>query len=245
MELVDNDFAGRVPGVNDSVRLFVAGDSVGQTLGEHYFSARQTLGLDAFKYTSQVTLGCGAVVAELAEPSYRPGYVETCAGASERIVPRIRSFRPDITALVFGAWEVVDWRVDGTVVEPGSPEHDELLRQSFADIIEPTLETGSRVLLLELPCMGQGDTPAPVPERLDSGRVVAVNRILAEFATADERVDLFNTGELLCPDGSYEHVRGGIVDRYDGVHYTVEGATRVWAELDAAINRMFPDTAAN
>src|SRR4029079_18967765 len=97
----------------------------------------------------------------------------------------VRTFDPDLSVLLLGAWETLDFIADGKLLWHGAPEHAQELRAIAPRAIAPLLARGGRVALLEVPPFGNpsGD-PQYGSQRSDPASVADVNDALRSGADA-------------------------------------------------------------
>ena len=99
----------------------------------------------------------------------------------------------------------------------------------------PRTSGRSRVAITNLPCYGKPesgfDKTAPIIN--DVGRQEWLNKVVTDFVAAHPDVHLLNLRSEVCPTGAYAATYQGAPLYEDGVHWTADGAARVWVWLAA------------
>jgi hypothetical protein len=219
-------------------RVYLAGDSVGFTLGYYYPKgavAGMTLGGDP-------DIGCGLARAAIVLAGAARPVDPKCTTWPDRWRDRAARFRPDISLVVLGGWEVLDHQVDGRTVRPGTPEYERYLGGEL-QLVDDTLAPASRrIAILNVPCYHQPETgvDATLAEtRNQPARGEALNQVLERFVAAhSDRVVLLDLDSFLCPAGRYQDRMQGVRVRYDGVHFSEVGAKLVWRWLGPQLQRL-------
>lgn len=140
-------------------------------------------------------------------------------------------FRPNVTVLLAGRWEVMSRNIDGRWMHIGEPKFDAALRASLRQAIQVGTSTGALMVLLTAPCYDSGEQPDGQPWPEDSAtRLRDYNDILrqvaAEFPT---KVTVLNFGADVCPGGHFEMSIDGVQIRdADGVHIAPTPAAGAW-----------------
>jgi hypothetical protein len=203
------------------------GDSQGLALAYYGSDALDASGV---RYRYKPIVGCG--VFDVTE--HVGG---NCAGRKQMWEKQIRSFNPDLSVLMIGAWETLDFRRDGHIYEHSTPEHERVLERIVSRAIHPLTTRHGKIALLEVPCFGanQGDDADTNRARNAPGAVANVNAALrAVAARLPTRVTFVPWAGAICPDGKFTQKINGITVRPDGVHVgTIPGA-HVITDLIAA-----------
>ncbi|MGE3620851.1 MAG: acyltransferase family protein [Acidimicrobiia bacterium] len=204
--------------------VLLVGDSTATTLG---------MGWDwstgAWLETADV-LGCGMIdeaVVELPDPRRR----RDCRGTVARWTSKIDTVRPDVVVVSSGAWEIVDARLDGERLVPGTTRWDRELRRVLADLADRARRVEARLVLLTAPCFEQAhDLDALDDDRNDPVRVAAYNEVLDEVAGVHDGVEVVDLGGWICPGGEPRTLAGAPL-RADGVHLDLAAAQEAWRWL--------------
>ena len=215
---------GRIPTVDDPLRVLVLGDSATYEIEPGLTAALEHTGLVDSTDWTQMGLGLSRW------PEFP--WWEAWAGY-------VAEIRPDAVVLQVGIWDVEEGVFSGTR-RPVPTDSD--WEQQFAFLMDVAVEVltvdGADLYWLTM-------LPAPPdaasPERL--------NRLVVELANRDERVSVVDLAPAFSRDGEYVRVveRNGVVwpiRKVDGVHLCREGAGlagRVVAEAIAADHGVMVD----
>jgi len=171
--------------------------------------------------------GCSVYTAGTAVSSI--DYKRSFSGCSDWVsqwVADAQSVNAEVALVVLGAWDVFDVKFGETVVPFTDPQVDTRFLNGLQEGIDALSALGTKVALLEVPCMrpqdvkGQG-TP-PLPERGDDARVAHVNELLRQAAANNPGKVTFITGpQEYCTDPT---IASSLAYRWDGVHSYKPGA---------------------
>lgn len=202
------------------LQVLVMGDSQAFTLATEFQPGMAGAAIDV---QGQAVLGCGVA----------PGDQE-CERWRDDWRSALEVVQPDAVVVLFGAWEMLDHRIDGRWVRFGTERWGSVVRSSIAEAVDIAASSGAPVALLDAPCYRQQpyvwggyDTE----QRNQIERVVALNAIYTEVALARTGVHVLDYGGLVCPEGVYQDVVDGVEARPDGVHLGGDGAALAWAWL--------------
>src|SRR5262245_10161994 len=156
-------------------RILMLGDSQMLTL---MFYGTAAFSASGPQYESAAIVGCGV---------FDPG-MEGAGSCNERARTwhsEIRTFDPDLSVLLVGAWESLDFVVGGHRYIHGTPAHERELVRVVSRAIRPLTARGGNIALLEVPPFGNpnGDT-LYAPERVEPRSVADVNDALRAVAAA-------------------------------------------------------------
>ena len=182
------------------------------------------------QYAFAAIIGCGVF-----DPNMNIG---DCADRKQTWDTQIRKFDPDLSVLLIGAWETLDFHVEGRLYEHGTPAHDrELVKLITAALPALTARRG-RVALLEVPCFGANQGDPAAQQRDDPAAVAGVNNALRAVARRlPDQVTFVPWANAICPGGHFTPKINGIVVRPDGVHFASTGAARLAADPLAPVLR--------
>jgi peptidoglycan/LPS O-acetylase OafA/YrhL len=219
-------------------RVYLVGDSVGFTLGYNYASGTvpgMTLGGDT-------ELGCGLARAPIVLAGAVQPVDPKCTAWATRWGRKAALFRPDVTLLVLGGWEVLDHQVGNQVLQPGTPGYEAYLDSELELAYQLVAPASGRVAVLNVPCYHQPDTgldKSLAATRDDPARGEWLNQVLGRFvASHRQQAVLLDLKGFLCPGGRYRDRIDGVQVRYDGVHFSKPGAKLVWRWLDPQLRRL-------
>jgi peptidoglycan/LPS O-acetylase OafA/YrhL len=151
----------------------------------------------------------------------------------------------DVALVVIGAWDVFDIESDGATVTFGSAAFDRLFVANLRSGIEAMAAPGTRVGLLEVPCMRPKDVkgagvPA-LPERGDDTRVAHLNGLMRAIADADPtRVEFVPGPAAWCTD---EAIATDLAYRWDGVHVYRRGAGLIFDTIAPSLLQLAAEAA--
>ena len=201
-------------------RILMLGDSQMFTLlfyGNSYFNASGS----TFSYAP--VIGCGVF-----DASEHVG--GNCRGREHTWRNQVRRFDPDLSVLLIGAWETLDFTIDGHVYVHGTPEHERELVEIIRTQIHPLITRRGRVALLEVPCFNetQGTNAALDAERNSPESIANVNDALkAVAAQQPQEVTFVPWADAICPGGHYVNQIDGVTVRPDGVHIGSIAAAKI------------------
>jgi peptidoglycan/LPS O-acetylase OafA/YrhL len=179
-------------------------------------------------------LGCGVVAERFDVSGLIPDeWRNRCPAAVRTELARVRD---QANVLVWwSAWEGEDLLVGDRVVKPGTPEHDQLLRDRMERWLAEQVSPAARVAIVVTP---QPNSRANA-DAIDHPR--RLNAVFREFAAAHpDRVTLLDLDKFLCPHGAPCNPKiDGQPVRIDGTHLSPAGAAYVtrWMlpQLDAVL----------
>ena len=216
-------------------KVIVVGDSMAYTL----FVLRPD-DIPGYAVRTSSMLGCGIVAGDYISEgvSITPPYGE-CGDWPQRWGEQIRQYKPDVTVVMVGGWEIFDHEINGVVYEVGTEAYATYLRGELNQIKQITGNNGSELVLLNVPCFKvlKPGTPGSWPEKDDTSRVDWVNSVFEEWAD-ENGVELGDIHGLLCPDGEFVGEVDGVAYTDDGTHYTEQGAPIVWNWLTPQLDRI-------
>ena len=230
-EVVEANGIPAVP-ADRPLKVMVVGDSVAFTL---------TYGVDTVPPTLEMStraiIGCGLVDGGFAMPG---GKIDTsaqrCGNWTDYWQQGVQTDAPDVVMLQFGSWEVYDHKVGSEVIESGSEEMRQAIRDGLDKGIGAVLDVKPdvRFMFVGAPCMREVDPDlgGADSERNDPERVAWVNRVLEGYSDdLGDRSRFVHLGDLLCPDGEFREEIDGTEIRPDGSHFAADSTGPVWAWL--------------
>ncbi len=212
------------------LRILVVGDSVAFSLG-YYFRPDLVGGAAA---QTKAVLGCGVSGGRTFYGGNALPPNPACDKWPEEWRSGVETFRPNVVAMVIGAWEVFDREVNGRTLKVGTPEWSSYLAGQLEEGLGIVTAGGARLAMLDVPCfaqprLGLGDGSS---ERDDPSRIAAVNGVIAAVAARHpQQVATVDLAGFLCPGGRAVEQMNGAELRGDGVHFTQAGAELAWRWL--------------
>lgn len=208
------------------VRVAVVGDSVAFSL---------SLGLQALPADKNVIawnraqLGCSL---ERRGDAYVGGQLALrnpgCDWAEQwRDLPE--AIDPDVVVMLFGAWDVLDFVIDGQPFPLASPARDRYFLSELDAAVALLESQGSRVVVLTVPYFQRPELDTQqIWTEYQPWRVDHVNDLLRRWSKEHpRRATLIDLNHFVSPRGEFTDVIDGVVVRGDGVHFTAEGAALV------------------
>jgi peptidoglycan/LPS O-acetylase OafA/YrhL len=227
--------AGRPSPVADSegrlVSAFLLGDSQSLALRDLYDNQ-----VDGLSVVGSNQLGCGTLLPERHVDGQTLPNGPACAEWEPRWTQEVARDKPDIVIVMLGLGELYDRRVDGTVLQFGTPEYQQWLHRELdvrRDLVSPHTRHFSVATVL---CMQISADAANQTTRIanDPDRLRWLNDSIRSYA--DQRpgvalIDLFGT---VCADG-YTNDIDGVTLRDDGIHLNEQGAGVLWQRIGPAV----------
>jgi peptidoglycan/LPS O-acetylase OafA/YrhL len=206
----------------------IVGDSVAATVAAGVPRDLQA----TYRFTDQSVLGCGLGPKHLFVAGREGPPVEECDHTTEAIAERSTRDPAQATLLFYGAWETADHLVAGKRLRVGSPEYAAYLGEQLTDVIRAVAPNDQPVLLANVPCYHDNATTGALASIADvrnsEKRQAAVNSVFGAVAAAHRNVSILDLRSFVCSGAD-----GGVNQsvRYDGVHFTSDGAAQLWAWL--------------
>ena len=216
-------------------RLVIVGDSQAHSLAINLPAGIES----AFTITDGSVEGC-SVYDDGKVRSARNGFSRSfadCGGWAAKWGKAATKSHAQIALVVLGAWDVFDVEVDGRLIPFNTPDADERFTTDLGQGVAALRSSGSKVALLEVPCMRPKDVkgagvPA-LPERADDARVAHLNQLLRQVAASDPANISFVSGPTeWCSDPTISTDLGY---RWDGVHVYKPGAKLIYETIAPAL----------
>jgi peptidoglycan/LPS O-acetylase OafA/YrhL len=206
------------------VRVLWLGDSVSWTLGRVH--PEQPGPDDAVAVWNRAEWYCELVPAPRRENGRTLPPSEGCPDWRSSWARDVETFDPQVVALHVGAWEVFDRRIGGRWVPFGSAESDALLLETLDDVTELATARGARLALLTVPLFERSPgVSATEWTQNEHWRTRHLNDLLRRHAADHpELVSVVELGRWVCPGDRCRDEVDGSALRYDGVHFSPEGA---------------------
>jgi len=220
------------------VKMILFGDSVAFRVG-FALSDSPAQREDGVRMDLQAELGCGVILSQRAMTRNTVGvpkpYCNSGAPASQQWPAiwrrQLGQFRPNVTVLLAGRWEVSNQMIDGTWMHIGQPAYDRTLMADLEEAVRVGTSTGALMILETPPCFDSGEQDDGQPWPADSAtRLHAYDQMLSRVAASDPtRVTVGDLGPLMCPGGKYEEFIDGIrIRSSDGIHVVPTAAAGQW-----------------
>jgi len=216
-------------------RLVIVGDSQAHALAINLPSGIET----AFKITDGSVEGC-SVYDDGTVRSQRASFTRSfadCGGWADKWGKAASKGHAQLALVVLGAWDVFDVDVGGQTIPFNTHAADKRFTDNLGKGIAALRASGSKVALLEVPCMRPKDVkgagvPA-LPERADDARVAHLNQLLRQVAASDPSNVSFVKGPTeWCND---ESISTNLGYRWDGVHVYKPGAKLIYETIAPAL----------
>jgi peptidoglycan/LPS O-acetylase OafA/YrhL len=209
----------------DATKVLVVGDSVAYTMTNGFTPEIQEQ--SDLMVWNQTVLFCELAEGPRLENGLQVEPSDTCADREREWRKDVEQFDPDVVVLQVGAWEIFNRKIDGEWLGFGSGEYNRYFTGVLEDAIETLSSGGATVVLLSSPHFERSDAmSAREWTQNETWRTTHINELFAEVAGEREDTVLLPLAEWLCPDGErcvHDLATGALV-RYDGVHFTDDGA---------------------
>ena len=157
-------------------RVLITGDSVALTLG-YWLDPRQDA--RGVQIRTEATLGCGLTGGTVHSDGNDVPTSDECAGWPLRWRKTVDEFQPSVAVVLVGAWDVVDHRINGDILQVGTPAWSAYTTHQLDTATDVLGARGARVVLLTAPCFAPPDSGlSGFPERSDPTRVSDLNEVL-------------------------------------------------------------------
>jgi photosystem II stability/assembly factor-like uncharacterized protein len=144
----------------------------------------------------------------------------------------VNQYRPDLSVLVLGPWDLSTRLVDGQWLAPGEAGYDAYYKAQVESAVHILSKYGAHVVITTVPyvhssaaepCVPSPATVAACPS--ERTRVAALNAVAKKVAAGNpSRVTVVNLGGHLSSNGTYERRIDGVTVRAsDGVHLSEPG----------------------
>jgi peptidoglycan/LPS O-acetylase OafA/YrhL len=222
---------GTAGGASAPIRVMVMADSVGLTMASGLEREGPAWGLSVW---NKGGLGCGFLPGDEeldVDANWSTAKADMCREWRSTWPSDVDVFQPDVVVMVFGPWDTLDLKIEGHLLEVGTPEWNAYASSELQGAVDVLSSRGAKVMLLTAPCFKPRKLAldAGALERLNPRRVAQLNDLYREYALQHAaQVDLVDLSGLVCPEGEYtDLVIDGVKLRDDGVHFTPEGADLV------------------
>ncbi len=223
----------------EPVRTFIVGDSIAFSAAWALTSERAPYRVDLL---SDAIIGCGIVPYPYADPhSTSPIPLSSCTGWAGQWQSAVNRFRPAVSAVFLGRWEITDRVENGQTVHIGQPGFDRELGRLLDQAISVLSARGGKVALIALPCItlpelpNGGTAPADAPAR-EARYNVLLREAAARHPAAASVVDI---NGAICPGGRVISSYQGVPLRQsDGMHFDARSGPALGPLLLEPLRRM-------
>jgi peptidoglycan/LPS O-acetylase OafA/YrhL len=242
------------------VKMLIVGDSTAFSLSFYCPSAVVSYNLrdrrcspdlsrrpapERFAVLSDAPLGCSISSGDIpADAQARSrGAARLCVTEFARWNSDLVRFNPDVTMMLFGAWEIYNIVVDGKTLAVGTPAFNQEKLKQLDHAFRILTANGAPLIVLTSPCLKlvHPISPADSPEIAETWRIDNYNSVLRQFAASHpKRVILLDLHGLTCPTGSFTGKINGIPYTDDGIHFTQTGGPLVWNWLNQTLSQIKP-----
>jgi hypothetical protein len=218
----------RAAAPGDGIEVHLIGDSVALNLLQN-FDPTQTAGINL---SASTRLGCGPLPESLIVAGKQLPYDPACGEWAATWLAQVVAARPEVAVFFANMDQLFDIEVDGAVLHFGAPVHDERLRRRYLGALGELKRVCPHVVIVNLACNRVYDDGKNRIANIlnDDSRVQHVNSIIKEIA-AKADVPVIDVDAWLCRGGGDPEHHDGVKMRFDGLHYTHEGARLVWKWL--------------
>ena len=129
--------------------------------------------------------------------------------------------RADATLWMWGGWDLSNAKVDGKILNIGTPEYRTFLESELEKATTQLTADGRRLFITSALCFPSNRVPDIYQHALD------VNMILQDFAETHDRVEYLPLIDIVC-DGAKDVSLDGTLLRPDGTHFSEDAAKMVW-----------------
>jgi peptidoglycan/LPS O-acetylase OafA/YrhL len=205
----------------------IFGDSTALVFG--YYAGVHSNELGNVRVGGDARLGCSSLNTDKINAGILIQPPSGCAGWEQRWQTQAAKDKRAVLAIMLGAWEILDQRVNGVTLKYPDPRWSALVEASLRHAVEVLAVHGRAVHIFQLPCYGTGDPQFPIPARGDPNRINAMNDMIERIAHQVPHVSIVHWRDLVCPNGKrVEKVNGVQLWQTDNVHLTEQGVVQVW-----------------
>jgi len=216
-----------VDGLSRPARVVVVGDSTAYATGEGMiqWAAGHP---DIMQVSGLAAIGCGLnAIGVLLDDAYR----ELCEGVRHGIVPTVERLRPDavIAMVTFRDLEDRVWDPAEGVLSPTDQRFRRRLLDGYEVITQQMLEAGAGVVIWVIPPTPSLPAIGALAPLLDPDRIDAYRRVV-------RALQLSFPGQVVVADmASWLDGLDDPPERFDGLHWTLDGSVRVTDEFLAPL----------
>jgi hypothetical protein len=221
-------------------RVLVVGDSVAQTLAQRLERPAQRAGLQLI---NRGVLGCGVVRGgPFRYFGKQQNIPRNCEDWPRLWAEHVAIADPDVVLMIVGRWEVMDRFHGGRWTHLGDPAFDSAIEAELEQAFSLLPARGATVAVTTAPYFLRGERPdgGQWPED-DPARVQRFNEIIRTVAARHpEQVAVLDLNGQTSRGQHYTPKIDGISLRFDGVHFSPEGAAWLSNWFFGALLEMAP-----
>lgn len=213
------------------IRVLLVGDSVAYKMAPGLFSLQRE---QNFVLRDATILSCGIVRGDVRVRKGVAAPSAECEARPQRWCADVEHFQPDVVVMLSALWDGRDHRVDGRMLEFGTPEADAYWLSEIQAAIDLLSSRGAQVTILTAPYFPKEGL---TPERTDW-----LNALYRKAAARNpDSVTVVDLNRFLYPTGEFMAYIEGVNVRGDGYHFSQEGADVVGRWLAPAIGDIARD----
>jgi peptidoglycan/LPS O-acetylase OafA/YrhL len=224
-----------------ATRVLLAGDSIAVTLG--FDAVRPSQRKDIW-LKGVARVGCGLLTGTPVSGETRGESQQECHDWPQEYAKGVRAYKPQLSLLLIGGWEVFDREVDGRILRVGTPAMEVELRRALDKAKRVLTADGAPLVILTTPCFSPTTRELGAfgeAARADPARVEWLNQVWRRYVDDHPDVTLLDLDAHACPGGKYAPTIDGASMRTDGVHFTLAGARLLWKWLGPEVLRIARD----
>jgi peptidoglycan/LPS O-acetylase OafA/YrhL len=221
-----------------ATRVLIAGDSIAVTLG---FDAVPPSQRKDIWLKGVARVGCGLLTGTPVSGDIRGQSQEECHDWPEQYRKGVAAYKPQVSLLLVGGWEVFDRDLNGQTLKVGTAPMEAALRKKLDEAKRILTAGGSRLVILTTPCFSPTTQELGAfgeAARADPARVQWLNDVWRRYAADHPDVSILDLDAHACPGGKYAAKIDGVPMRTDGVHFTLPGARLLWKWLGPEVLRV-------
>lgn len=163
------------------------------------------------------------------------GMDRECYEMTPRLHQQVLGWHPSLIVAI-DRWEIMDVADEnGRVISRGTPSHLAVTERAVRKVSEELTSSGARLVFIELPpilsseCGRPAQSSASIPVcrvQTSADEQGPYNEILRHVGRVVPRVSTISITDVLCPEEVCTWRVGGLVPRFDGMHFT--SAANVW-----------------